>query len=195
MKWRAISGTLLLIVATAAAQDLYPRAHVEQQFAPGGRVQMRLAPGDYTVSGTVAEHISVTYYPTNTASGPVKLELQAEGSTATLKVRHTAHDFHAEIEVPQRCDLYIRLGAGDLNVRGVAGSKDVAAHAGDLNIDVRRPEDYGEVHASVGVGDLAAPAFQVSKDGFVRSFKRQGPGSYRLQVHVGAGDVRLYETD
>jgi hypothetical protein len=35
----------------------------------------------------------------------------------------------------------------------------------------------------------------VSKDGFVRSFKRQGPGSYRLQVHVGAGDVRLYETD
>ena len=195
MKRAAVEWALLLLAATLAAQDLAPEAHVERKFAPGGSVQMRLAPGDYTISGTTADQVRVTYHPTNTASGPVQVELQAEGSSASLTVRHSAHNFHADIEVPLRSDIYVRLGAGDLNVQGVAGSKDIEVHAGDVNVDVRRPEDYRQVDASVAVGDLTAPAFNVNKDGLARSFKRQGPGSYRLHVHVGAGDVRLYQTD
>lgn len=185
----------ILLVGAAGAQDLVPEAHVEREFASGGGIQMQLAPGDYTITGTGAEHIRITYHPAETTSGPVQVELRAAGSSASLKVRHTAHNFHAEIEVPQRSDLYVRLGAGDLNVQEVAGSKDIEVHAGDVNVDVRRPEDYRQVDASVAVGDLRAPAFNVNQDGLARSFKRQGPGSYRLHVHVGAGDVRLYQTD
>jgi hypothetical protein len=195
MRGQAAVWAFLLAAATAGAQVLVPEAHVERQFADGGSIQMRLAPGEYTISGAAADHIRITYHPSNTPSGPVKVELQAEGSSASLRVRHTGHDFHADIEVPQRCDLYVRVGAGDLNVQGVAGSKDIEVHAGDVSVDVRRPDDYRKVDASVAVGDLRAPAFKVNKDGFVRSFRRSGPGPYRLHVHVGAGDVRLYQTD
>lgn len=194
MKWLVIACALLLAV-TAAGQDLAPETHVEQKFASGGSIQMRLAPGDYSISGTTAEHIRVTCQPANTSSSSVKVDLQASGSSARLTVRHVPHNFHADIEVPTRSDLFIRLGAGDLNVQAIAGSKDVEVHAGDVNIDVRRPEDYQQVDASVSIGDLTAPAFNVTKDGFARSFKRHGPGAYRLHVHVGAGDLRLYETD
>ncbi|HLX73599.1 MAG TPA: hypothetical protein VKR26_02625 [Terriglobales bacterium] len=196
MRLLVLTWVLFLLAATVAAQDLVPEAHLEQKFLPGGNIQMHLAPGDYSISGTLAERVRVTYRPAGTTSGPVRVELQAAGSNASLTVRHTSHqNFHADIEVPVRSDLLIRLGAGDLNVQGVAGSKDVEVHAGDVNIDVRRPEDYQQVEASVSVGDLTAPAFNVSKDGFARSFKRHGPGAYRLHVHVGAGDLRLYETD
>ncbi len=195
MKRLAAVGALLLLTATLAAQELTPEAHVERSFASGGSIQMHLAPGDYTITGTPADRVRIAYRPTNTASGPVQVELQAQGSSATLTVRHAAHNFHADIEVPLRADLFVRLGAGDLNVQGVSGGKDIEVHAGDVNVDVRRPEDYREVDASVAIGDLNAPAFNVTKDGLARSFKRRGPGSYCLHVHVGAGDVRLYQTD
>jgi hypothetical protein len=176
MKTLRLAWALLLLAGVAAAQHL--------------------APGDYVISGTPAEHVRVTYRPAGTSSGPVQVELQAAGSSANLTVRRAPHqDFHAEIEVPQRSDLFIRLGAGDLNVQGVSGSKDIEAHVGDVNVDVRRPEDYREVDASVSIGDLTAPAFNVSKDGFARSFKTHGAGPYRLHVHVGTGDLRLYQTD
>lgn len=196
MKALAIAWALLLLAASAAAQDLSLEAHVEQKFAPGGNIQMHLAPGDYAISGVAAEHIRVTYHPATTTAGPVKVEVQAAGSNASLNVQHTPHqNFHAEIEVPLHSDLLVRLGAGDLNVQGVSGNKDIEIHAGDLNIDVRRPEDYGRVDASVTMGDLAATAFNVSKGGLGRSFKYHGPGTYRMHVHVGAGDLRLYQTD
>jgi hypothetical protein len=196
VKTLRLAWALLLLAGVAAAQDLVPEAHVENKFAAGGSIQMHLAPGDYIISGTPAEHVRVTYRPAGTSSGPVQVELQAAGSSASLRVRRAHHhNFHAEIEVPQRSDLFIRLGAGHLNVQGVSGSKDIEAHVGDVNVDVRRPEDYREVDASVAIGDLTAPAFNVSKDGFARSFKTHGPGPYRLHVHVGTGDLRLYQSD
>jgi hypothetical protein len=195
MKRLAICWALLLLAASAAAQAVYPEAELERKFAAGGNIRMRLAPGDYTISGTSADRIRVSYHPTATESGPVKVELQATGSSAKLAVRHTPHNFHADIEVPLHSNLYVRLGAGDLNIRAVSGSKDIENHVGDVNIDVRRPEEYRQVDASVSIGDLAAPAFNVNKDGFGPSFKRQGTGSYRLHLHVGVGDARLYQTN
>lgn len=196
MKPLLFAWALLLLAVAAAAQDLVPEGRFEQKFAPGGSIEMRLAPGDYNISGTSGDHVRVVFRPASTASGPVQVELHAVGSNATLKVRHVPHEnFHADIEVPQRSDLFIRLGAGDLNVRGVSGNKDIETHAGDVNIDVRNPDDYRLVEASVAIGDLTAPAFNVSKDGFARSFKKHGQGQYRLHAHVGAGDLRLYQTD
>jgi hypothetical protein len=191
----AVVWALLVLTVAAAAQRVAPEAQAEQKFTSGGSIQMRLAPGDYTILGTNTDHIRIAYHPIDSSTGPVKVDLQATGSQASLRVRHTAHNFHADIEVPTHCDLFVRLGVGDLKVQGVAGNKDIETHVGDLNVDVRRPEDYQHVDASVGIGDLAAPAFNVNKDGFVRSFHRQGQGLYRLHLHVGVGDLRMYETD
>ena len=95
------------------------------------------------------------------------------------------------IEVPKSSNLYVRLPFGDLNIEGVSGDKDVEMHAGDLNIEVGNPADYGHVDASVNAGDLSAGPFGETKDGLFRSFEKSGTGRYRLHAHVGAGDLNL----
>ena len=96
------------------------------------------------------------------------------------------------IQVPARTDLYIRLTAGELTVEDVQGNKDIRLHAGEIRIDVGRPEDYQRVRASVWAGDLNAEPFHVTKGGLFRSFDWNGRGQYRLQARLKAGDIRLY---
>jgi hypothetical protein len=89
-------------------------------------------------------------------------------------------------------NLRIRASAGDLNLSGVTGNKDVGLRAGDLTIAVGRAEDYRHVEASVMAGDLRASAFGVSKDGLFRSFSQDNPaGRYRLHAELLAGDLTL----
>ena len=95
------------------------------------------------------------------------------------------------IEVPATTNLFVRLTAGDLNVEGIEGDKDIASHAGDVNVDVGDPTSYGPVDASVNIGDLTASAFNVSKDGFHNGLHLSGGGRYRLRAHVGVGDLVL----
>jgi len=81
--------------------------------------------------------------------------------------------------------------AGEMNVNGISGDKDVELHAGQLTMELGKPEDYAHVDASVLSGDLEASAFDVSKGGLFRSFDRSGPGKYRVHAHVGAGQIEL----
>jgi hypothetical protein len=83
------------------------------------------------------------------------------------------------------------MSAGDLRISGIEGNKDVESHAGDLTIQLDDPKKYGEVDASVRMGDLSLPAFNVSKGGMFRSWKRNEKGEYRLHVHLGAGDLTV----
>jgi hypothetical protein len=93
--------------------------------------------------------------------------------------------------VPTQADLYVRLTAGDLRVESIRGNKDIELHAGDVDIDVGRPEDYQHVDASVWAGDLTAAPFHVNKGGLFRSFDWNGNGRYRLHARLKAGDLRL----
>jgi hypothetical protein len=81
--------------------------------------------------------------------------------------------------------------AGQMNLSDITGDKDVELHAGQLNMDIGKPEDYFRVEASVLTGSVEASAFNVSKGGLFRSFEHGGPGKYRLHAHVGAGEIDL----
>ena len=98
---------------------------------------------------------------------------------------------HATIEVPALTDVRIRLTAGNLEMSGIKGDKDIEANAGNLNISVGTSSDWGDVDASVTAGDVNAPAFHESRGGLFRSLSWRGPGKYRLHVHLMAGDVNL----
>jgi hypothetical protein len=165
----------------------------EQSFASGGRVEMHLSGGDYEILGTDANTIRVS--STGRNAEQVKVSISIENATARISVdpKHS-NDVHVRIEVPKRTDVVVRLSAGDLQMKGIVGSKDVETHAGDVQVDVGDPTSYGQIDASVHTGDLNAEAFGVTKDGFFRSFKRSGNGQYRLHAHVGAGDLRLYSS-
>lgn len=160
----------------------------EKDFVSGGRVAITLESGDYDIRASSDNRIHVRW---NEASG-ARVKLTTNGNSAVLRVENTPHNnFHATIEVPALTDLRIRLTAGDLRVSGIKGDKDIAAHAGDMNISVGNSSDWGDVDASVTAGDINASPFQASKGGLFRSFHWKGPGKYKLQVHLTAGDVNL----
>ena len=122
----------------------------------------------------------------------VKVRLDVFGNHTDLRVSRCPHNnFQMTIEVPKVSDLHVRMFAGEMEVWGVTGDKDVSLSAGQLTMEVGKPEDYGQVRASVSSGDLEASAFDVSKGGLFRSFDKTGPGKYRLHAHVGAGQLEL----
>lgn len=159
------------------------------KFPSGGRVRMELCSSGVQLVGRDDNVVRVSYHPDH---NDVKVRLQVFGDQSDLRVSGCPHNnFQMKIEVPKSSDLYVRMFAGDLEVSGVSGDKDVELHAGDLTIEIGNPADCGRVTASVTTGSLDASAFNVSKDGLFRSFETTGPGKYRVHAHVGAGDLRL----
>jgi hypothetical protein len=181
-------GVLSILPACVLAQTT--GSPVEKDFVSGGKIEIMLESGDYRVRASSDSRIHVRW---NEASARgVRVKLTANGKSADLRVENTPHNnFHATIEVPALTDVRIRLTAGNLEMAGIKGDKDIEANAGNLNISVGSSNDWGDVDASVTAGDLHAPAFQTASGGLFRSFKWKGPGKYRLHAHLMAGDINL----
>jgi len=162
----------------------------EKDFVSGGKIEITLESGDYHIRASSDNRIHVRW---NEASAKgVQVKLTTSGKSAGLRVENTPHNnFHATIEVPALADLRIRLTAGNMEIAGIKGDKDIEANAGNLNISVGSSSDWSDVDASVTAGDLHAPAFKAATGGLFRSLKWKGPGKYRLHVHLMAGDVNL----
>jgi hypothetical protein len=158
------------------------------------KLTLELRSGDYRVVGSASEKVSVRTTGDRAEKGrDVSLTFKHMNSHAELRMTGGPINNGPSIviEVPKASNLYVRLPFGDLNIEGVSGDKDVEMHAGDLNIQVGNPADYGHVDASVNAGDLSAGPFGETKDGLFRSFEKTGTGRYRLHAHVGAGDLNL----
>ena len=122
----------------------------------------------------------------------VKVDVDPGPSTAEIYIRNTPNNnFSATIEVPRRSDLWIRLTAGQLDVGPVEGDKNLEIRAGQLEVAVPDPEQYGHRDAGVLTGSIEASAFHVSKGGLFRSFEQAGSGKYRLHAHVMTGEIDL----
>ena len=166
------------------------KSPVEATFASGGQVRMELCSSGVELVGRSDERVRVSYDARY--GNEVKVRMDVSSNHADLRVSGCPHNnFQMTIEVPKASDLHVRMFAGQLEVWGVTGDKDVSLSAGQLTMDVGKAEDYGHVDASVSSGDLEASAFDVSKGGLFRSFDKTGPGKYRLHAHVGAGELDL----
>lgn len=165
--------------------------NTEQSFPSGGKLEMQLSAGDYEIVGADAARIRVTSTGAEADQVKVSVEIQNASGRISVKTNHS-NNIHVRIELPKRTSVIVRLSAGDLNMKGLIGDKDVEMHAGDVQVDVGDPDSYGQIDASVHTGDLNAQAFGVVKDGLFRSFNQKRNGQYRLHAHVGAGDLRLY---
>jgi hypothetical protein len=176
----------------ARSEDAVPGT-LQQKFAAGGTVRMHLEAGDYEIRASDADQIVITCRSEDADKlRRVRVATKSSGNLAQVYVRDTPHnDFHVTIDVPRRSDLWIRLSAGDMKIEDIEGNKDVESNAGDLTIQVPHPELYGHTDASVWAGDLTASAFAVNKGGLFRSFHQNGPGKYRLHVHLLAGDLKI----
>jgi len=169
------------------------RSNFDADFPSGGRLCMHIRSGDLKIVGSDENKIKIRYWGKNARRAEdVKISLRTVGGTGELRVHGgPRNDFQIEIRVPRISDLYLRMPAGEAQVDGIVGNKDVEIHAGDLRLQVGPPDGYAFANASVLAGDLDAGPFGVTKDGLFRSFHHQGPGRYTLYAHVGAGDLTL----
>jgi hypothetical protein len=183
----AASTVAMRAVQSASGQP------IDKTFAKGGTVVMRLSAGDYRIAGIADDKIRVDWRVDRASDADnVKAKVDISGTKAVIETSGAKHGgVHYTIDVPSRSDIDIDLTAGDLQVRGIEGSKRVESWAGDLSIEVGRPEQYRSVEASVRAGDLSARPFNVSKGGLFRSFTWSGNGPYSLRVKLVAGDLTL----
>ena len=164
---------------------------IERPFPAGGRIAMDLSAGEYRIEASQEDKIRVSWTSEERRRRRPMIQAEVHGNEAKLVTDGPSRRFHVRIEVPRRSDLHVRLTAGDLALRGVEGDKDVELHAGELDIDVVRPEDYRRVEATVWAGELQAAPFNVMKEGLFRSFTVSGQGKYRFRAHLKAGELRL----
>lgn len=188
---------LLLCSVILMAQSVHPakqvdNSHFELDFRHHGEVRMHVQPSALQISGTDEDKIKVHFWSDREDTSDVKVRLEPSGNTANVYIGNGPHnDFHVEIQIPRKSDLYLRIGAGKVDVNNVVGDKNIELSAGELDVQVGDADDYSEVEASVYTGDLNASPFGVNKGGLFRSFHKKGPGEYRLYAHVGAGQIRL----
>jgi hypothetical protein len=184
----------LLIAAPESQSDTRPSGALERAFPANGRISMDLSAGEYRIAGTGDSRIRLTW------SARDRHKLERTEAHAEVRGREAAistdgpddSNLKVDIQIPRRADLYVRLSAGELTIEDIEGNKDVALHAGQLNIDVGRRDDYGRVEASVWAGEVNAAPYQATKGGLFRSFEWRGQGKYRLEARMKAGEVRLY---
>ncbi|MBK5297877.1 MAG: hypothetical protein JJE40_12025 [Vicinamibacteria bacterium] len=165
-------------------------AVIERPFAQGGRLTMRLSAGEYTIENSPDDHIRLEWQTREPgAARRVRAQVEVEGASANIQTDGPSNGFVVTIGVPARSDLWIRLSAGDLTIRGIEGHKDVSAWAGELKIGVGAVANYRAVDASVLAGEIQAAPFNGSKGGIFRSFQWSGSGKYELRARLTAGEI------
>ena len=190
---RTIMFVLLSLSITTTAQNIkveeVGKSPIEAKFSSGGQVRMDLCSSGVELIGTDQPRLRVSYHPER---DDVKVRIQVSGDRADLQITDCPrNNFRATVEVPKSSALYVRMFAGELNVRDITGDKNVILHFGQLTMDIGKAEDYARVAASVNSGQLDISPFNVSKGGLLRSFEQSGPGKYRVYAHEGAGQLEL----
>jgi hypothetical protein len=193
---------VVLATATAAARSEGQMRDAQATCADGLTVPadagMRLAvfarPAEVNLVGTDTREIRVT------------CKLDDEDRASRVSIRYRGGDGKGElaikggpnnnvritIEMPHQTHLHVRVPAGAIHVKDIAGDKDIDVHAGELTISGVSPGQYRSVDAEVEIGEVRAKEFSVDKGGFFRSFKRSSAeGLYRLEAHIITGSIQL----
>lgn len=189
---------LMLLAASGAAQTKLDVGDIENHpfsadFKSGGKLRMYLRSGDFRVIGGADNKITVHVMGENAyRASDLRVRLEGSNDLADLTISGgPKNGLEVTIEVPRKTALFVRMPAGNLELRQIIGDKDAELHAGELMIDVGEPSDYSRVDASVYSGGLEARPFGESHGGLFRSFHKEGNGRYHLHAHVGAGDLTL----
>jgi hypothetical protein len=187
-----LAGAITLAEETAVIVEK-GKDRFETEFASSGRLQLEVRSGDVRISGSDSNKISIHYEGRNGNDvRDVVVRCKKTSSGAALEISGGPHnEFQIRIEVPRETELHVHMPFGELNIAKVHGGKDVSLHAGQLTMEIGDPKDYAQIEASVLTGELDLSALGVEKGGLFRSYKKDGPGKYKLYAHVGSGELDL----
>lgn len=181
-------------VTSETGQDRF-----EAPFPSGGQLRMHIRSSGVHISGSNEDRIVVRFSaPNHDDLGNVRVQLKQDGNRGDLDITGgPSNNFQIDIEIPRQSNLYFRMFAGELDLDHVDGNKDLEIHAGQMDINLPKANDYGPVDTSVTTGALEISAFGVSKGGLFRSFhsttvpSKSSAGKYFLHAHVGAGELDI----
>jgi hypothetical protein len=193
----SLSAALLISIPAAAqnktAIDDLSHHPFATAFPSGGRLTLRIRSGDIHIVGSDEDKLAVRISGSKGSdSTEIRASFGRSGNSAELDVSGgPSNDVTITVEVPRHCHLTVSVPAGNVNVEGITGDKDIRLRAGDLTIAVGDPADYARVEASVTAGDISARPFNESHGGLFRSFEKTGAGKYTLVARLWAGDLTL----
>jgi hypothetical protein len=178
--------------ASMASEHVSQSSPIEKTFQSGGRVYMRLSAGEYLIEPRRDDKLVVAWEVRDPSDARyAKAGIGIEGSDARIETDGPNNGFDVKIGVPARSDLFVKLTAGELTVKGVEGHKDLKALAGEIRIAVDDSAVYRSVDAAVMAGEIQARAFGGHKGGLFRAFEWKGDGKYDLKARLTAGEIHL----
>ena len=194
----AFLSAVFLLATTSFAQSriaVEDLAHhpFEADFFSGGQIDLHIRSAEIHIIGTDENKIGVRVAGRQGSnSTDMKARFGRSDNSCELRITGGPHnELTINVQVPKNSNLFVRVFAGDVEVNGIIGNKDIELHAGDLTIGVGDAADYAHVKASVSTGEINAKPFGESHGGLFRSFEKSGSGKYTLVAHVGAGELTL----
>jgi hypothetical protein len=160
----------------------------------GMRLAVSSRPAEVNLVGTDQREIRVTCtLEDEYDAGRVHIRYRGSDGKGELNISGgPSNNLRITIEIPHQTHLRVRVPAGAIHVKDVAGDKDIDVHAGEVTVSGVGPDTYRSVDAEVEIGEVRATEFLVNKGGFFRSFKKSSAeGLYRLDAHIITGSIRL----
>ncbi|HZF17029.1 MAG TPA: hypothetical protein VE046_13895 [Steroidobacteraceae bacterium] len=197
MKGIAAIATLVALASfsmtSAADESQTGRVHYEFDQESGKTLSLNIRSAEVVIEGSDTTKFTIGFDGEKADQATaVKVTYKVKGDVIECGITEGPHnDFRILIGVPAITNLVVRMPAGVLQMNEVRGSKDVKMHAGDLDINIGDADDYASIDASVTTGEIDVSALGAETGGFFRKFHRSGPGSFRLLVHMGAGQLTL----
>jgi len=194
----AFVSAVFFLAITSFAQskiEVEDLAHhpLDTEFSSGGQIDLYIRSAKIQIVGSDENRIGVRVGGgQGSKSTDMKARFRRSSSSCELRITGgPRNELTITVEVPKNSNLFVRIFAGDVQVKGITGNKDIELHAGDLTIGVGDATEYADVQASVTTGDIDAKPFGESHGGLFRSFEKSGNGKYKLVAHVGAGELTL----
>ncbi|HYO80803.1 MAG TPA: hypothetical protein VES20_05330 [Bryobacteraceae bacterium] len=165
------------------------------QFSHGGTLDLDIRSGDIKITGSDQDAVSIECgVGQEGRPDDIRIDFDRQGNKGRLRVHGGPNsDVRIRIRVPKELNMVLRCPAGDVDIEGIRGSKDISLRAGDLTVQVGNPRDYATAEASVKAGDIDARAFGRQTGGLFRSFQHKNPGGkYHLKASLWAGDLKFH---
>ncbi len=165
----------------------------ETEFPSGGNLSLHIRSAEIRIIGSDENKIAVRVGGTEgSRATDITARFEPSNNSAELYISGGPHNnLTITVHVPRNSNLFVRIPAGEVEVKDIAGDKDIQLHAGELRIAIGKPAEYAQVAASVTSGEIDAEPFGESHGGLFRSFHKSGTGKYKLVAHVGAGQLTL----
>lgn len=183
---------IVLLIVIGVVYSWTERIADGRKLPSSNSVKMNIASGGVTITGVPTDDYRVTLEDASPElTRRAKIEINREHQPVVITLSQLPQGSRVRVEVPEISNIAVTMGAGELQLHNIHGSKYAMLRSGKLLIDIGTRGEYSKAEASVLAGALHAPAFDADKGGVFRCLTTRGSGKLSLAAHVSAGELVL----